>query len=177
MLQPKRKAVVRNGVVENIILAADDFPPPAGCTLVDDDGTARINGTYDGAFHPPVVIVDRAALIARVDQAYRDAIAPKLPFLEEYKQREAQAQAFKDGGYAGAVPARVAEFATPAGLTAQQATDLILQQASAMRDAMGTLAAQRMRKYEVQRAATDAAALNAFNDIVARIGAAAVVLA
>ena len=70
-------------------------------------------------------------------------------FDQEYVAREAQALAYRDAGYTGDVPRQVAVFAVPAGLTAQQAADTILQQAATLRAAIEQLGELRMRKYEV----------------------------
>ena len=55
---------------------------------------------------------------------------------------------------------------------AQAATDLILQQAVNLRTAQGELSALRMRKYEVLRAETDAAAQTVASEILAGVEAA-----
>lgn len=112
---------------------------------------------------------DREVAARRIDDACRSAIAVRLPFLEEYKQREAQAQAFKDGGYSGDAPARVSEFAVPAGLSSQAATDLVLQQAAQMRADFASVAGLRMRKYEVLRAADDQVAKAALEDVLEQL--------
>ena len=46
-----RYAVIENGIVSNIIEASGPF---SGVQMVLDDGTAKIGGTYDGAFHAVV---------------------------------------------------------------------------------------------------------------------------
>lgn len=111
----------------------------------------------------------RAGLVAQIDEAVAAIYGRFTRFQLEYTEREAQAQAYKDAGYTGTVPPRVAEFATPAGMPAQAATDLILQQAVNLRTAQGALSALRMRKYEVLRAATDAQAQAAAEAIMAGI--------
>lgn len=115
--------------------------------------------------------LDRAALAAQIDAAVEAIYERPTRLSEEYKQREAQAQAYKNAGYAGAVPARVAGFATPAGMTAQAATDLILQQAAQLRGALDQLSDLRMRKYLVTRAATDTEAQVEFDATMAAIEA------
>jgi hypothetical protein len=126
---------------------------------------------------PPPPAFNRAAAALEIDEAYRAVFAPKLAFIEEYKQREAQAQAFKDAGYVGDVPPRVAEFASPAGMTTHAATDLILSQAAALHAAQDGLSALRMRKYEVLREADDAAARALCKEILDGIAAVAASLA
>lgn len=125
-----------------------------------DQHTAVINPPYDR--HAATVLIDEAvaAIYGRFTR-----------FQLEYTEREAQAKAYKDAGYTGPVPPRVAEFATPAGMPAQAATDLILQQAVSLRTAQGELSALRMRKYEVLRAATDEQAQAVAAEILAAIAA------
>jgi len=78
--EPERFAVIRDGIVENIIVALPGFEPALGCVLVLDDGTAAIGGTYAaGQFAPPVPVAeDLAAVIKRYDgvvQARIDDVA------------------------------------------------------------------------------------------------------
>ena len=114
---------------------------------------------------------DRAAAALQIDEAVAAIYGRFTRFAIEYQEREAQAQAYKDAGYTGEVPPRVAEFATPAGMPAQAATDLILSQATNLRTAQGELSALRMRKYEVLRAATDAQAKAVAAEILAGVEA------
>jgi len=111
----------------------------------------------------------RAALATAIDEAVAAIYSRFTRFQLEYTEREAQAQAYKDAGYTGTVPPRVAEFATPAAMTARAATDLILSQAVNLRTAQGALSALRMRKYEVLRAATDEQAQAVAAEILAGI--------
>ena len=113
----------------------------------------------------------RAALATAIDESVAAIYSRFTRFQLEYTEREAQAQAFKDAGYTGTVPPRVAEFATHAGMPAQAATDLILQQAVNLRTAQGELSALRMRKYEVLRAATDTQAQALAAEILAGVEA------
>lgn len=92
-------------------------------------------------------------------------------FESEYTLREAQAQAYKDAGYTGTVPQQVAAFATPAGMDAETATDLILSQAANLRAALAMLGAKRMRKYEIINAEDAEAAQAKFDEISAEINA------
>lgn len=52
-----RAALVRNGIVENVILASDDFNPGSGLTLVPiGDQAVQIGASYDGeTFLPPAL--------------------------------------------------------------------------------------------------------------------------
>lgn len=111
----------------------------------------------------------RAAAAAQIDEAVAAIYGRFARFQLEYTEREAQAQAYKDAGYSGPVPPRVVEFAIPAGMAAQAATDLILAQAANLRTAQGELSALRMRKYEVLRAATDAEAQTVAEEILSGI--------
>lgn len=83
-----RKALIveATGLVENIVALPaepDDPPyaPPEGRILIDDDGTARAGGTWDGAqFLPPPPVdwdairaLEAATLLARaVDTTFLD---------------------------------------------------------------------------------------------------------
>lgn len=118
---------------------------------------------------PPGPPFDRAAAALQIDEAVAAIYGRFTRFQLEYTEREQAAQAFKDAGYTGPVPPRVAEFSTPAGMTAQAATDLILSQAVNLRTAQGELSALRMRKYEVLRAPTDAQAQVVAAEILAAI--------
>lgn len=111
----------------------------------------------------------RAAAALQIDEAVAAIYGRFTRFQLEYTEREAQAQAYKDAGYTGEVPPRVVEFAIPAGMPAQAATDLILAQAANLRTAQGELSALRMRKYEVMRAASDAAAQTVAAEILAGV--------
>lgn len=113
----------------------------------------------------------RSGLVTQIDEAVAAIYGRFTRFAIEYQEREAQAQAYKDAGYTGTVPPRVSEFAAPAGMSAQAATDLILQQAVTLRGAQGALSALRMRKYEVLRAATDVQAQAVASEILAGVAA------
>ena len=87
----------------------------------------------------------RSGLVTQIDEAVAAIYGRFTRFAIEYQEREAQAQAYKDAGYTGTVPAMVSQFATPAGMQAQAATDLILSQAANLRAAQAALSALRMR--------------------------------
>ena len=166
--------IIIGGVVVNTIVAtvadAQDAYPDAICIPAD---TGAIGWLWDGETltPPPPPPFDRAAAALQIDEAVASIYGRFTRFAIEYQEREAQAQAYKDAGYTGDVPPRVAEFATPAGMPAQAATDLILQQAVNLRTAQGELSALRMRKYEVLRAETDAAAQTVASEILAGVEA------
>lgn len=111
----------------------------------------------------------RASLVTQIDEAVAAIYGRFTRFAIEYQEREQQAQAYKDAGYTGTVPPRVAEFATPAAMSADDAADLILAQAANLRTAQGALSALRMRKYEVLRAATTTEAQAVGAEILAGI--------
>ena len=168
-----RAHIIEGGAVANTI-AVDALTSLPGVTLIDADlhgGT--IGWLWDGETltPPPPQPFDRTAAALQIDEAVAAIYGRFTRFAIEYQEREQQAQAFKDAGYAGAVPPRVAEFATPAGMPAQAATDLILTQAVNLRTAQGALSALRMRKYEVLRAASDAAAQTVAGEILAGVEA------
>ena len=166
--------IIIGGVVVNTIVAtvaeAQAVYPDAVCLPAD---TGAIGWLWDGeTLAPPSgPPFDRAAAALQIDEAVAAIYGRFTRFQLEYTEREAQAQAFKDAGYTGEVPPRVAEFATPAGMPAQAATDLILAQAANLRTAQGALSALRMRKYEVLRAETDAAAQAVASEILAGVEA------
>lgn len=118
---------------------------------------------------------DIAALHADAAKMIDDAAASIYSrftrFDQEYVAREAQALAYRDAGYTGDVPRQVAAFAVPAGITAQQAADTILQQAAMLRGAIEQLGELRMRKYEVYAAATVAEKLATRDAVLAAIRA------
>jgi hypothetical protein len=78
---------------------------------------------------------------ADVDAIYSQAVGNRSL---EYTTAEAQAQAYKDAGYTGTVPAFVASWVTASGLTATAAADNILAQAVAWRGAVSAIRAQRL---------------------------------
>lgn len=152
---------MRYGIVENGKLA--NFGESDDPIYAAANGWKELNGdekigwlwTEGGLVAPPAPPYDRAGACKKIDDNVAAIYVRFTRFDVEYYERETQAQAFKDANYEGDVPARVQEFATPAGLAANVATDLILSQAAALRDAMAQLSALRMRKYEVTRAVTD----------------------
>lgn len=111
----------------------------------------------------------QAAGQTQIDDAVAAIYGRFTRFQLEYTERETQAQAYKDAAYTGDVPPRVAEFATPAGMPARNAADLILAQAANLRTAQSALSALRMRKYELMHAATATAAQAALNEIMGEI--------
>lgn len=166
--------IIVGGIVANTIVAtvaeAQAAYPDAICIPAD---TGAIGWLWDGdtLTPPPAPPFDRHAAALQIDEAVAAIYGRFTRFQLEYTEREAQAQAFKDAGYTGKVPHRVAEFATPAGMPASAATDLILAQAANLRTAQAALSALRMRKYEVLRAATDEQAQAVAAEILAGVAA------
>lgn len=113
----------------------------------------------------------KAALSGDIDDFISAIYSRFTRFGTEYIQREAAARAFKAGNYAGDAGVWVMAFATGAGLTGRQASDLILQQADQLRSALELLAAQRMRKYGINVAVDAAAAEALHDDIIAQASA------
>ena len=156
----------------------DIEPPMLSETTTPGEMRANFTGRawltlpyFEPAPPPPF---DRAAASLQIDEAVAAIYGRFTRFQLEYTEREAQAQAYKDAGYTGTVPPRVAEFATPAGMPAQAATDLILSQSANLRTAQGALSGLRMRKYEVLRAESDAqaqAVADAILQSIAAVGA------
>ena len=120
--------------------------------------------------------VKKSAWSKAIDAAVMTIYNKPATLGDEYKAREADAAAYKAAGYAGTVPARVVGFSTPAGMTAQAATDLILGQAAQLRSALAQLSDLRMQKYAVNRAATEAAALTVYSSAMATIAGIAAAL-
>lgn len=97
----------------------------------------------------PTLAATKDALMDSVDN-YISAIYSRFTRFEtEYVQREAAARAFKSVGYAGDAGVWVMAFATSAGMSPTQATDLIIRQADTLRAALQQLGALRMRKHVI----------------------------
>lgn len=107
------------------------------------------------------------SLTAKVDDYISNIYFKWARFRDEYIEREAAARAFKDGGYVGDPGIWVSSFATNSGKTNQQAADLIIAQADALRSALEDLGALRMQKYEIFSAESSAAAQAKYSQIVA----------
>lgn len=138
---------------------------PAGAEEISEEVAAALS-------NPPKSLPEiKAELVTAVDNSVASIYQRFTRFESEYTLRESQAQAFKDANYTGTVPEQVAAFATPAGMTPEAATDLILSQAANLRGALSLLGVKRMRKYEVINAADAAAAQAKFDEISAEIKA------
>ncbi|EGY51995.1 hypothetical protein [Neisseria shayeganii] len=156
-----------------------------GCRLLVADGRITATEPRPSAYHSwdgqawVISPEDAAALLAdvraaeteRINAAVYGVAQPLLRFRAEYELREAQARAYAEAGYTGEVPSQVAAFATPAGLTPQQATDIILQQADKLHAALDQLATLRMRKFELQSLDSTEAVTERSNEILAAVAA------
>jgi len=98
------------------------------------------------------VLIEKKALMVKIDDAVAARIERSTRFSMEYEQREAAAEAFKNNAYKGDPGEWVTRFATNAGMNNTAAADLILQQANGLRAALKELGSLRMDKYLVQQA-------------------------
>lgn len=149
-------------------LGATDLPRP-DAQHVWKDGAWTLDATLQAAAEAAT----RAALCTQIDDAVAAIYTRYTRFSDEYTLRLTQAQAYKDAGYTGTVPDQVAAYATPAGVTAQAAADLIISQAQAqaLTAAIAHLGVLRMRKYEVKAAASVADAEAIATSVLAAIAA------
>jgi len=139
-----------------------------GVIMADADGRPFLQAPPD-----PTLADLKAALVRSVDDGISGIYAAFTRFAMEYEAREAAALAFKAAGYEGYPGVWVQSFADAAGLPANTATDMILIQAVALRNLLSTLAALRMRKYEIKAAGDIAAAQAVHDQILAEAQAAA----
>lgn len=119
---------------------------------------------------PPLDVLDDMAT-NEIDAAAAQIYNRFTRFDREYLQREQEAMEFKAADYTGPVPRQVAAFATPAGIPARNAADIILGQAASLRAAVSTLGELRMRKYEVYQATSAESKIAAKDSILAAIAA------
>jgi carotenoid cleavage dioxygenase-like enzyme len=154
------------GVPTQGALTTVDGPVPPDLQYPVYRAGAWVSDPAPYAVQPPY---DRTGAATRIDDAVAAIYGRFTRFESEYVEREAQAKAFKNAGYTGEVPKRVADFCVPADLPPAAAADLILSQAEALRAAQDALSALRMRKYEVLRASSDGAAEALANQLLAQI--------
>lgn len=95
---------------------------------------------------------------ADVDAIYSALIGNRQA---EYDTAEREAQAYKDAGYSGTVPASVQAWETAKKWTAKQAADDILAASAAWRAAQADIRANRLARKEDVRNAKDPAAVEA----------------
>ncbi len=153
---------------ENIPEGAVDITDAQHAALLAGEVSGKvISADADGKpilTDPPAPsLVDAiAALVKQVD-ADADAIytAALGNRATEYAEAEAQAQMFKDSGYAGAVPAYVKAWADATAKTAQWAADDILSTAAAWRTAQTAIRANRLARKEAARKAGSVAEIGA----------------
>jgi hypothetical protein len=129
---------------------------------------------WQGAGNQVTVIVDSLADVIQqlsndIDSQVASIYSGWTRFQQEYLLRQAAAQSFKDANYVGDPGVWVTAFADAAGLSNRVATDSILGQATLLNDALEALGAQRMRKYEILKAADKTAAQSSHDDIVSHI--------
>lgn len=166
---------------------ATGFVPPPGYAAVDEvdppeptlEQSVRelpphlVEGVWTQRWEvtqaPPELVAERRqALVESIDNACATIYTRVGRFSEEYKEREAQAIAFKAAGYTGETPRAVAAFSIPAGVSATYATDAILSQAALLREALAKLGELRMKKYLIKNLPFDQA-VDQFNDVIQAI--------
>jgi hypothetical protein len=154
-----------------------------GMTLPADwaGGAYTYNGawayTTSGQAYADVVLsMKKTAWFKAIDAAAIAVYDRPTTLGDEYKEREAEATAFRAAGYTGTVPPRIAGFATPANMTPQAATDLILSQAAQLRGALAQIADLRMQKYAVKNAASETASQAVYTQTMNSIAAIAAAL-
>lgn len=132
----------------------------------DATGTSWLAQAYrdsgivaDPAPAPPIEQV-RAALLLRIDADVDATIDMAIGSRgDEYHKAADDATAFKAAGYAGTVPAYIADYASIKGWTAQHACDDILVTATAWVWARDAMRSKRLTSKEATRTAATLAAL------------------
>ncbi|KIG23513.1 hypothetical protein [Haemophilus influenzae] len=89
-------------------------------------------------------------LVHSIDDTAANISSRWTRFAEEYKEREAAAEAYKSANYEGECSRYISDFAQRARLDNKTATNLILTQAAGLKKLQMELANQRMRKYELK---------------------------
>lgn len=125
-------------------------------------------------FVPPVIpelTLDqhKQGFMARVDNFVGNVTTKYTRFQMGYVQREAAAQAYVESNFEIAPTIWITSFADRARIPYTQAAQIILTQASALRHGVEVLEDLRMRKYEIQYAATRENAEAIFTDIMKAI--------
>lgn len=108
-------------------------------------------------------------LIIQLDNKFAEIYNSYNRFLLEYQLREQQAITFRDSGYVGTPPRQVQAFAARANKTPQEATGIILYQATSMRAMLEELGDLRMRKFELLTATTDEELHTVYTSIVSAV--------
>lgn len=110
--------------------------------------------------------------ITSIDNAAAAVASFWARFTTEYEESEKAAIEYKTAGYDGDASVFITSYADAAGVTYQQATDTILQQADGLRSLQASLRAERMRKYELKDPALTLDEITVLHDdIVANIKA------
>lgn len=156
--------------------AANDYPN--GYLFIRDDGTLQAQLTNQNTFYlnnkvetqPSEVhewngsewVVNQqkqAELLRNKRQQYIDSVdntasqiySKWTRFSEEYFSREAAAKEFVDSNYQTEASIWITSFAQAAGIDNKTAANIILQQATSLRQKQETLGALRMRKYDLNK--------------------------
>ncbi|BBE82148.1 TPA: hypothetical protein ACPSFK_001362 [Haemophilus influenzae] len=103
-------------------------------------------------------------LVDSIDDTAANISSRWTRFVEEYKEREAAAIAFKEANYEGECSRYISDFAQRARLDNKTATNLILTQAAGLKKLQMELANQRMRKYELKHEALSDEELQRIHD-------------
>ncbi|MEX4237580.1 hypothetical protein MY764_04185 [Haemophilus influenzae] len=103
-------------------------------------------------------------LVDSIDDTAANISSRWTRFAEEYKEREAAAEAFKAANYEGECSRYISDFAQRARLDNKTATNLILTQAAGLKKLQMELANQRMRKYELKHEALSDEELQRIHD-------------
>ncbi len=153
--------------------------------LTLEDGTTLINvpcqpdvlkelgiSNYQEVYKNEITKIKLPILINSIDTTAATITTKWTRFSEEYAEREKAALEFKAADYKGEASIYITSFSDAAGITNQQATDLILSQAESLRSAQAALGVQRMRKYELKQPGLSAEQLQAIHDnIISRMQA------
>lgn len=163
-------------------------PDHAGAHIVVDNALAsswpayRMNAARDGVEAVPAaapaidVTALKQQLAAAVDSTIAGIYSKWFRFEGEYVARESAARVFVERGYGGEPGIWITGFSEPAGLTVNQAADLIIAQADGLRAALEALGSLRMAKYGILAAASAETAQATFDSIVSQVAAIAATL-
>lgn len=143
------KLIIKNNRI--VAMVTDDYFGPD--TAIDAPDGFDIDRA--GEYTLVEGIASLPSMSKQIDDAVLAVYSRPMAFSKEYEAREKAAAEYKAAGYVGTIPDRLTGFATPAGLTAKAAADVILAQSKLMRDALDALSDLRMVKFAVQQAATE----------------------
>lgn len=150
--------VIKDGKIVNTI-EVESLDALPGLHLEDASAGGVIGDSFDAAtktYTTPAADLDatRKRLSGEIEAKALAVFTKPVTLARVYEVREQQAIAFRDAGFVGEPGEYIKNFAEPAGMTYQDAANLVLQQAANLRPAQDQLEALRMRKYEVLRAPT-----------------------